>query len=72
MLKFENQSNGRYYYLYVETDLFGDTVLGVIRGGKRNNIKPLRLLSGKEEAIQREITRITKIRLSRGYTLVNP
>ena len=71
MVKFENKSNGRYYYLVVETDLFGDNVLNITRGGAFFNRRNIRSVSGSMEEIQREITRLTKIRLQRGYTLVN-
>ncbi len=70
MIKFENQTNGRYYYLLVETDLFDSNVLVVIRGGNLFNVRPARLLAGSIEAINRKIQEITRIRLRRGYTIV--
>lgn len=71
MIKFENKSNGRYYYLHVETDIFGDNVLSVIRGGRVCMLRPRRLLAGSIEAIDQKIQEITGIRLRRGYTIVN-
>jgi hypothetical protein len=38
MLKFENPTNGRYYYLYIERDLLNDMVLTIIRGGSRSRV----------------------------------
>jgi hypothetical protein len=69
MIKFENQSNGRYYYLNVETDIFGDNVLSVIRGGNRASGISYPVLAGSLESISQKITEITKTRIRRGYTL---
>jgi hypothetical protein len=71
MIKFENHDNGRYYYLFVETDLFGDNVLSVIRGGGDYHRIPVRILVGDRYSINQKIQEITKRRISRGYTLVN-
>jgi len=71
MLKFENKNNGRYYYIYVETDLFGDNVLCVIRGGTYVSGILSRMLSGTEETIQAEIERLSRLRLQRGYILIS-
>ncbi len=71
MLKFENQTNGRYYYIYVETDLFGDNVLRVIRGGCGIKRVSGRVVAGNSEIIEKELKRLSRIRLQRGYTLVN-
>jgi len=71
MIKFENKENGRYYYLMIERDLFDDFVLRIIRGGiyARRSICQYKALS--EDAIEKEIQRLSRIRLQRGYTLVN-
>lgn len=69
MIKFENETNGRFYYLSIEKDLVHDCVLHVMYGGK--NISRRRTaIYGDVEKVQREIERITKKRLSRGYSLV--
>lgn len=71
MLKFENKQNGRYYYLYVETDIFGDNVLSVIRGGLTHHRRFYRIAIGTISFIEKKIQDITRIRLTRGYTLIN-
>ena len=69
MIKFENKSNGRFYYLYISTDLFANPILSVTRGGK--NISVYRVVAtGCAIEINNKILQITKKRLSRGYTLV--
>lgn len=70
MIKFENQSNGRYYYLSIEKDLFDDYVLCVLRGGRnhRRNVRQFINLDCKE--IDKEIEKLSKRRLQRGYTLI--
>lgn len=69
MIKFENRNNGRYYYLIVEKDLFDVLVLTIIRGGLNHRIV-MHLGYGCRMAIGKEIERITKKRLQRGYVLV--
>lgn len=71
MIKFENKTNGRYYYLDVETDIFGDNMLSVTRGGRFNRGINYAVLAGSLDAIHHKIQEITKIRLNRGYTLVD-
>ena len=69
MIKFENKSNGRFYYLLVQHDLFGDRILLAIRGGCYARV--IRTLAfGDEQTIEKAISRISKQRLKRGYTLV--
>lgn len=70
MLKFENKSNGRYYYITTERDIFNDLVLTVIRGGIHGRC--VRHYGFNcQESIIREINRLTKLRIKRGYTLVS-
>ena len=69
MLKFENKSNGRYYYIYVQRDLFDDSVLCVLRGGKHSRIVRY-VKHGCLSAIQNEIERLSKKRKQRGYELI--
>lgn len=71
MIKFENKSNGRYYYIFVETDIFGHNILGVIRGGMYKRGVYIAILSGNMGSIAKKIQEITVIRLRRGYTIVN-
>lgn len=69
MIKFENKNNGRYYYLFINRDIFGEFVLTTIRGGL--NVRVMRHFGFNDlEKIHREIDRIKKRRLQRGYTLV--
>jgi hypothetical protein len=69
MIKFENKTNGRYYYLFFEKDLFDD-VLVVVRGVV--NYRPRRrvVCHGHHE-IHKHAKRLCKIRITRGYTLVD-
>ena len=69
MLKFENKSNGRFYYLEVERDMINDFVLTIIRGGKRVRVVRHRGFDSANH-LNAEITRLTKRRLKRGYELV--
>lgn len=68
MLKFENPCNGRYYYMRIDQDLLGHTVLTVIRGGKLHNVTRHYAYNCLTK-INSEIKRITKIRLKHGYIL---
>lgn len=68
MLKFENPTNGRYYYLDVQRDLLDDCVLVIFRGGHHHNrIDRIFLPSG--DALRTTINRLSKRRLARGYIL---
>jgi hypothetical protein len=71
MIKFENKSNGRFYYIAIERDLFDELGILVIRGGNRTSVRRFIYL-GEQTLCQTEIERISKIRLARGYTLINP
>ncbi len=69
MLKFENKSNGRYYYISSSKDLFGDISIKVMRGSKSKNILKTIGCRSKKEAFH-EIHKIIKRRIQRGYTLL--
>lgn len=69
MIKFENRSNGRYYYLKTEKDMLDEYVLVVVRGGYRHRVVR-RVGFGSLDACQKEIERISRIRINRGYSLV--
>lgn len=74
MIKFENKTNGRFFYLLLSRDLLGDCVLSVLRGGNANNknVTVFRTIAaGSSDLLTRKIQSITKKRLSRGYTLVS-
>lgn len=69
MIKFENPSNGRFYYLKVQKDLINDLVLCVIYGGR--NITRLRTIKcGTPDKLYAEIGRLHKKRIARGYLLI--
>lgn len=70
MIKFENKENGRFYYLSVKKDLFDEWVLVIFRGGANSRV--VRTFGFNcLYSIQNEINRIAKIRLKRGYTLID-
>ncbi len=66
MIKFENPTNGRFYYLQTHHDLLGHLVLTVIRGGKGSRFVKHYGYDCPEK-IDKEIKRITKLRLNHGY-----
>lgn len=69
MIKFENKTNDRFYYLLVEKDLLHHWVLRIHFGGAR--VSRSRIMGFEDShKMQKEIERITKKRLSRGYSLV--
>ncbi len=69
MLKFENKDNGRFYYIFVEQDAEGNSVIRIVRGGK--HVRVVRsLLYGSRDAVNKELVRISKKRIRRGYSLV--
>jgi hypothetical protein len=69
MIKYENKSNGRFYYLEIKRDLIGDLVLCITRGG--NNVSVIRTLGFTSRmALDKELARICKKRERRGYELV--
>lgn len=70
MLKFENSTNGRFFYLSIERDMLNERVLTIIRGGVNSRVIR-RVVFGCELAIQKEVSRLTVKRLKRGYHLVD-
>lgn len=69
MIKFENELNGRYYYLLMEKDFFNDFVLTIIRGGKYSRVVRHYGYNCLSDII-REIKKITLIRIKRGYRVI--
>lgn len=69
MIKFENKKNGRFYYLEIQEDLLKDKVLVAYRGGKFASVVR-KMATGCDATIQKEIEKISKIRISHGYELV--
>ena len=70
MIKFENRTNGRFYYISVKKDLFGDLCVHITRGGRNSSIGRL-IFCGNGRMVREEIRRISKLRIQRGYTLVD-
>lgn len=69
MICFENRENGRFYYMKVGRDALNDLVLTVIRGGLRSSV--IRHFGFNcKHTLQREIDKLAKRRLQRGYSLV--
>lgn len=73
MIKFENYTNGRYYYLIQGTDLLNDYTLTIIHGGNLfGKRRAVRVYGYRcESDLQKEIHRLCKKRVQRGYTLVS-
>jgi hypothetical protein len=69
MIKFENKTNGRFYYLLVDKDMLDDSVLRVFYGGV-GVIRTRTISINNMCEAQKEIDRVAKKRLSRGYSLV--
>ncbi len=70
MVKFENKSNGRFYYLLVHKDMLNEWVLTIIRGGIHSRC--VRHFGYHcRIRIEKEIQRISKKRLKNGYTLMS-
>ena len=70
MIKFENKENGRFYYMKIEKDLFNDTVISIVRGGRNVSVNKL-IFCIDEVSASKEVSRLSRVRLQRGYTLVN-
>lgn len=69
MIKLENKTNGRFYYLITQRDLFNDLVLTVVRGGRGRNV--IRSYGYNcQSRIEKKIRELTRIRLRRGYSLI--
>lgn len=69
MIKFENKTNGRFYYLCVEKDDDNTSRLCVFYGGRRVHRSRVALFEDRT-ILQREVEKITRRRLQRGYSLV--
>jgi len=70
MIKFENRSNGRYYYLAVQRDMLNEYVLIIMRGGRAANIVR-RMGFSSALVLQDRIDQLSKRRLQRGYSLIH-
>ncbi len=70
MIKFENRSNGRYYYLMVQEDMLNEYVLTIIRGGYTSNVVR-RMGFSSALVLQDKIDCLSKRRLQRGYSLIH-
>lgn len=69
MLKFENPSNGRFYYMFMMRDLFNDLNLCIFYGGRHSRF--IRTIGYNcRNTIREEMERLSKRRLKRGYLLV--
>lgn len=72
MIKFENKSNGRYYYLYIQRDMLNDVVLTVVRGGRNVRVaRNVSILYDNRDSLSDEIARLSKRRIKRGYHLIS-
>lgn len=74
LLKYENPINGRYYYIFVDKDILNDFVLTVIRGGTLRGVRSRTVRHfgyACRVALQKELDRLSKKRIARGYRLVN-
>ena len=69
MIRFENKNNGRFYYILVERDDSDKLALRIIRGGR--NIRVVRsVLFDCPLSVRKEVDRLAKRRIRRGYSLV--
>jgi hypothetical protein len=69
MLKFENPTNGRFYYVEIKKDMLDDTVLAITYGGYFHS-RHRNIMCDSYPAICAEIKRIAKRRIAHGYVLV--
>ncbi len=68
MLRFENKSNGRFYYMDIKNE-YNQFVIRITRGGRHVCIVRDIVLDGAS-SMAKEINRLTKRRVKRGYSLV--
>jgi len=69
MIKFENKTNGRFYYLSLHKDLLGDVGIRINYGGRHVcRVRFIACTSGLE--LQKQIEQLSKRRIKRGYSLV--
>jgi hypothetical protein len=69
MLKFERE-DGRYYYMDIARDMFRAPVLRIIRGGHRVRVERTYGF-GTIHQCEKEIERLSKIRIRHGYSIVS-
>ena len=69
LIKFENKTNGRFYYVSVVRDLFADTVV-VCRFGGRNSYRHRTYYQKNENKLKQFLSKLSLKRLSRGYEIV--
>ena len=68
-IKFENNTNGRYYYISTYRDLFDAYIIHIARGGNYKRVICRRAYNS-QETVEIEIKRLSRLRLQRGYTRV--
>lgn len=69
MLKFENPTNKRYYYISPQRDLLNDNIIIIYRGSPTKRITTS-IYVGDNVNSKNELNKIIKRRLSRGYVQV--
>ena len=70
MIKFENATNGRFFYIKVEGDLLNAYALTIIRGGRQSCVTRRAGFDNRLD-LEQEVQRLIKRRLSRGYALLS-
>jgi hypothetical protein len=70
MLKFENASNGRFYYMTVQKDMTGADVLVVVRGGRDMRVSRTYGFDSPQ-ARDQKFKEIVQRRIRNGYSLVS-
>ena len=69
MIRFENRTNGRFYYMVVESESPDKFTLNIIRGGKYVRVITS-IVCASLHVVNSELERLSKRRLKRGYSLV--
>lgn len=69
-IKFENKTTNRYFYIQIDKDLINDYMMVIRRGGQFKNVI-LKKGFSCWNALQKELDKIMKRRLQRGYSLVS-
>lgn len=69
MVRFENKTNGRFYYIEITKDLVNEHILRVTYGGYRVT-RYRNLYVGSRDAMELALAHLTKRRLRRGYDLL--
>ncbi len=70
MIKFENQKNGRYYYISIQRDMTGADVLVVVRGGRGMRVSRIYGFDSPQ-ARDKRIEALMRRRIRNGYSLVS-